>query len=716
MARCSPGVMFTDQEIRQKFDTIVNGFKFEDGMINPQISILNPAHPYIVPYQDALNIPNTFSNPTLASNGASSGASSGDDIHEITDFNSDMMLSYISDILMEEDLDGKFYVHEGDDSALQAAEKSFSDLLTDSLPHQSPIYSQSFKTPDDSGNGIIDSTGTSFSGFDEASSSRFSIDYNSQSLSDSFRPDLFFANDPVWQFNQGVEESSMLSFNKKRFSKNNFSSKNTMVNIKSERGRSIVEDTGMRGRKHPHRGDQDFENERSCKHTAVSLDDNSIPPVMFDRVLLCPGGDKCNEAAKQLKKAKENEMSKNMENNVGKGPRGGKTKGRKQTKKEVVDLRTLLIQCAQSVATDDRRSVGDLLKQIRQHSSPEGDGTQRLAHYFANGLEARFAGAGSQTFQSFMETGMSVATILKSLQLHMAASPFKKMTFNFANKAILKAAENATRLHIIDYGIGFGFQWPCFMQRLSERHGGAPMLRITGIDKPLPGFRPAERIEETGRRLEGYAQRFNIPFEYCSIACKLEDVRIEELEINKGEVLVVNCMFVLKTLLDETVMVDSPRDIVLRKIKQMNPNIFIHSIINGSYSAPFFVTRFREALFHFSALFDMFESTFPREQPERLCIEKELFGREALNVIACEGIERMQRPETYKQWTVRTRRAGFTQLPLDQESLKGIKKQVRSCYNKDFVIDDDGKWLLQGWKGRIMYGASLWKPADYIGS
>ncbi|CAA6654999.1 unnamed protein product [Spirodela intermedia] len=142
----------------------------------------------------------------------------------------------------------------------------------------------------------------------------------------------------------------------------------------------------------------------------------------------------------------------------------------------------------------------------------------------------------------------------------------------------------------------------------------------------------------------------------------------------------------------------------------MNPAVFIHGVVNGAFSAPFFVTRFREALFHFSALFDMLEATVPREHPERLLIEQEIFGREAMNVIACEGSERVERPETYKQWQVRNLRAGFTQLPLDPEIMNKCRDKVRSVYDKDFVIDEDSRWLLQGWKGRIIYAISTWKP------
>jgi hypothetical protein len=97
-----------------------------------------------------------------------------------------------------------------------------------------------------------------------------------------------------------------------------------------------------------------------------------------------------------------------------------------------------------------------------------------------------------------------------------------------------------------------------------------------------------------------------------------DTVQIEDLEIDRNEVLVVNSLFRLRNLLDETVVVESPRDTVLNLIRKMNPDVFIHGVVNGAYSVPFFITRFREALFHFSTLFDMLEANVPREVPERV--------------------------------------------------------------------------------------------------
>jgi hypothetical protein len=57
------------------------------------------------------------------------------------------------------------------------------------------------------------------------------------------------------------------------------------------------------------------------------------------------------------------------------------------------------------------------------------------------------------------------------------------------------------------------------------------------------------------------------------------------------------------------------------------------------------------------------------------------------------------------------RRAGLKQIRLDSELVNETKGTVKKEYNKDFVVDEDGKWILQGWKGRILNALSAWVPA-----
>ncbi|KAF5930854.1 hypothetical protein HYC85_031727 [Camellia sinensis] len=451
-----------------------------------------------------------------------------------------------------------------------------------------------------------------------------------------------------------------------------------------------------RGKKSHYREDgDDLEAGRSNKQLASYAEDFDEQSEMYDELLLEWSGRKAGEewAGNRIKWTKATSKERQQKGSGG-----------------FDDSPT---QCSQAMASTDNRTANDLLKQIRQHSSPRGDGTERLAHYIANALEARLAGTGRAVDAPHLIKRLSAADTLKAYEAFLTASPFQKVSFFFGNKLILKLAEKATQIHIIDFGITHGFQWPNLIQHLSRRPGGPPRVRITGIDFPQAGFRPEERAEETGRLLAYYCEKFNVPFEYNSVAKKWDTIRVEDLKIKRDEVLAVNCLYWLRCVLDETIE-GSPRDAVLNLIKRTNPDLFIHGIVNGTYSAPFFVTRFREVLFQAYSMFDMFDAVLPRDNQGRMLYEREVLGGGTMSVIACEGTERVVRPETYKQWQIRNTKAGLRQLPLDPEIMEDVRAKVRLGYHKDFVLDVDGNWMLQGWKGRISSAISCWKPAQEI--
>ncbi|KAJ1277357.1 hypothetical protein BS78_05G288600 [Paspalum vaginatum] len=399
----------------------------------------------------------------------------------------------------------------------------------------------------------------------------------------------------------------------------------------------------------------------------------------------------------------------------------GKGKGRQRQSSrggnEAADLRTLLVHCAEAVSAGNRLSATELLRHTRQRSSPTGDASQRLAHCFAEGLELRLAGTVAQPKRAAASS--SGVELLKAYLLYMQVCCFRMVAFKFSHMAIVKAvaAGRKKKVHIVDYGVHLGFHWLLLMGAWAASEGGPPEVRITGIDFPQPGFRPAARIEETGRRLNDFARWRGVPFKFRSIvATKWETVSADLglLDIQPDEVLVVNGMFHFDKLMDEgassidNIESPSPRDMVLVNIQKMRPDLFVLCVKNSSYNAPFFVSRFREALFYYSAMFDMMETTAPRDSAERVVVEREFLGRCAVNAIACEGSERVERPETYKQWQARCSRAGLRQLPLLPSTVECLSKRVEEGYHRNFVIDEDQQWLLQGWKGRILYAMSTW--------
>jgi hypothetical protein len=101
---------------------------------------------------------------------------------------------------------------------------------------------------------------------------------------------------------------------------------------------------------------------------------------------------------------------------------------------------------------------------------------------------------------------------------------------------------------------------------------------VSGIDWPKPGFRPTERIQETGHRLACVAQQLGVPFDFHAIAEKWEAITPAHLFLRRDEVLAVNCIFRLHHLFDEYVMAASPRNLFLSRIQSMNPKVLFHSL------------------------------------------------------------------------------------------------------------------------------------------
>ncbi|KAL6864795.1 hypothetical protein ACP4OV_015946 [Aristida adscensionis] len=617
------------------------------------------------------------------------------------EINSNVTLEYINRILMEEDIDEKASIHQIHD-ALQATEKPFYDILGQAYPssHKDTAINSGTQVdcPSDSSNNFHDWT---------CSDSFVNNLLGPQSMH-LISNDLSTESDSIsMQFRKGVEEANKFvpSIEKLMIDpdSNGVSVSEQMIKVavaqKSKQTKKI--------RNHPCM-DLELYKAGNSKHPAIYASEITRDE-MFDIILLC--NERIYHDVAYLRDMKAKEANNSSQNVQSKGYGQGKVKSQgKKQQHETVDLRALLIQCAQALASNNRPFAREILKKIRHHSSPHGDGSQRLAFYFADALEARLAGTGSQMYQKLMGKRTSVRDMLQAYRLFIAACPFTMVAYYFSNKTIVDAMEGRQRVHIIDFGIVFGFQWPLLIQRFAKQEGGTPELRITGIDVPQTGFRPCKMIEETGKRLVEYAEMFNVPFKYQGIASRWENIQIEDLNIDEDEVVIINCMSDMRNLGDETEDIDSARDRLLRIMKAMKPEVLIFGVMNGMYNSPFFLPRFREVLFHYSSMFDMLNTIVPSRHEARILIERYLLGADMLNVVACEAAERIERPESYKQWQVRNLKAGFKQLPVNKAILKRSIDEKKKLYHEDFVINEDSGWLLQGWKGRIIHALSSWKP------
>ncbi|KAH9540082.1 hypothetical protein CY35_15G090800 [Sphagnum magellanicum] len=371
-------------------------------------------------------------------------------------------------------------------------------------------------------------------------------------------------------------------------------------------------------------------------------------------------------------------------------------------------------KCGEAIEQNDLRMATQIITKLRELSSPNGNGAQRMAHYVTNALVAKMSGTGAQLYTSLDNNSPSTGTILRAYRSIVMDVPYVKFGIQFCTTQILDAFKGATHVHVIDYGILYGLHWPCLIKELGKRPEGPPHLRITGIEHPRkPNSTSSERVQEIGQRLAKFAKLCGVPFEYNAIAKEWETITLDQLDLREGEVLAINCFFKLQHLLDNQVVPANPRLLVLKMIRTMNPKVFVTGVENASCNEPFFISRLSNTIKYYSIHFDTLDVvTSSISEKHRIVIEKHIFGRQILNIIACEGTSRVERFESYKQWQRCIQRSGFIQRPL---SLKNTAQKVNyesilGSYDKRFGIGKDDGWLFIGWKNAIMCAFSTWKP------
>jgi GRAS domain family len=622
---------------------------------------------------------------------------------EIGGLNSNPALRYLSQLLLEEDTCDKINTYE-EELALLATEKTFHDILRQeyySAPdepflHDSPPYQMSSVTD---------------SNFKKANPGG-----ERELVLNCYRRDLCYVK-PSLVCDDQTSTLPIQRFTAKQIQKGIDEAKKFLPNISeffinpASSGTIYGMDCLLRTKNYPSYTDMDQLGGRALKQIAT-YSDEPIRNEIFDKVLLLHG-QKYIEEDTLLRKIMQKEMRDRSQQSKDKDSMYAKEKNKNPIMDEPVDLQSLLLNCAHAISANDHYKANELIYKIKKHSSPNGDWSQRLAHYFADGLQARLAGTANEIYDRISREKVTVIETLNAYRMYLAISPCRRALVYFANQTILNnISKHTQKVHIIIYGNRYGYQWPAFFEHFSKSEGTPPKIRVTIVEVPEPGFRPRWRVDLIGQRLADYAKSFNVPFEYEGIVSKWEDVKVEDLKIADDEVVIVNCIIHSEKLSDEAIGADSPRDIFLNTIRKIKPRVFIHVVFNGSYNSPFFLPRFRAALSFYSSLLEMLDCNMPRDNPERIFIERHFLMAAAVNAIAFEGPGRVERPETYKQWHARKLRAGLELLPVDLMIKNNFKEYVREHYHKDFSIDEDIGWLLVGWKGRILYGLSTWKAKE----
>lgn len=371
------------------------------------------------------------------------------------------------------------------------------------------------------------------------------------------------------------------------------------------------------------------------------------------------------------------------------------------------DLKQLLIQCAKALSENKSEVFDKLIEKARGTVSISGEPIQRLGAYMVEGLVARKQASGTNIYRALKCREPEGKDLLSYMQILYEICPYLKFGYMAANGAIAEACRNEDRIHIIDFQIAQGTQWMTLLQALAARPGGAPHVRITGIDDPVNQYARGDGLNAVGGRLAAISEKFKIPVEFHGVPVFAPDVTLEMLDVRPGEALAVNFPLQLHHTPDESIDVNNPRDGLLRRVKSLSPKVvtLVEQECNAN-TTPFF-NRFVETLDYYLAMFESIDVTLPRNCKERINVEQHCLARDIVNVIACEGRERVERHELFGKWKSRFSMAGFQQYPLSSYVNSVIRGLLR-CYSEHYtLVEKDGAMLL-GWKDRNLISASAW--------
>ncbi|KAL6999000.1 hypothetical protein U1Q18_000167 [Sarracenia purpurea var. burkii] len=400
-----------------------------------------------------------------------------------------------------------------------------------------------------------------------------------------------------------------------------------------------------------------------------------------------------------------------------------------------IHLRQLLVSCAELISRSDFPAAHRLATIVSANSSsPTGDSTERLVHQFAKALTLRLNSNTTSTYAA-AATGVAAAVInvphptstnsflapnaasssvnagdleCNEALLHSSyltlnqVTPFIRFGHLTANQAILEAIEGQSSIHILDFDIMHGVQWPPLMQAIAERYP-LPALRITGTGQDL------DMLRRTGDRLAKFAHSLGLRFQFHPLLLlNNEDPTsvASAVLLLPEETLAVNFVLYLHRFLKDRERLR----IFLHRIKAMNPRVVTVAEREANHNHPIFLQRFIEALDHYTAVFESLEATMPPNSRERLVVEQVWFGREITDIVAGEGDNRRERHERFRSWEVMLRSSGFNIVPLSPFALSQAKLLLRLHYpSEGYQLHILNDCLFLGWQNQLLFSVSSWR-------
>jgi len=369
-------------------------------------------------------------------------------------------------------------------------------------------------------------------------------------------------------------------------------------------------------------------------------------------------------------------------------------------------LYRLVLECAKEIEGVRLDVADSLLAEIQSLASEEESiWTRKVVKYFAEALVRR-------------AYGIRPPCPLPSLPLRFNPmafmyAPFYKFATITSKHAIADALNSGNKrlqsLHIIDFSIVFGFpQWTSLIKELKEQYGGLQSLLITTITPKLSKHTDHLRKnrewarEFADKKMELRQLICNSPDDIVNCISKLRRKR-------KDEMVVVNWNFILHKLLAQ----DGAMEQVLSKVKDLGSDIMVIVEQEANLNSPDLSERIEQSFQYYCTTFES------RQTPSQTPVLWEMYFRRQIgNVVACEGVDRVERIESFAQWQNRPSLAGFCPVSQKTDEFKEVFQHcLEEEYGEDYleaygIEEKEGHNILLSRHGFPLAVASVWKVTD----
>jgi hypothetical protein len=165
--------------------------------------------------------------------------------------------------------------------------------------------------------------------------------------------------------------------------------------------------------------------------------------------------------------------------------------------------------------------------------------------------------------------------------------------------------------------------------------------------------------------------------------------------------MVVNWDFILHKLLAR----DGAMEQVLSKVKDLGADIVVIVEQEANLNSDVLSERVEQSFQYYSTIFESLKTSHTP------VLWETYFRRQIGNVVACEGVDRVERTESFAQWQNRLSQAGFCPVP-QHGIVDKFKIHLRFYFDEYGIEEKEGHNILLSWHGCPLAVASVWKLTD----